>query len=464
MLTRLHPLDIAILAAFLLFQTWVGIRLWRERGRLATATDFLLGGRRLTMPGFVATLVATWYGGILGVGEYSYLYGISNWLVFGVPYYIWAIVFALYLARPARRTLFISLPDHLDQAYGRIPAMTGAAVVFIMTVPAAYVLMIGTMGTLLLGWPLWWGVVIGAVISVVYLLAGGFNSVVRTDKIQFLAMYVGFAVIVIFAFLQYGGWSFLKTNLPETHFTWHGGNTAWFVASWFFIAAATLVEPSFYQRCYAAKSESVAKRGILISVAFWILFDFLSTAAGLYARATIPELANAESSYPALAARVLPPGLVGVFLVGIMAGIFATVDSYMFIAAISIGRDIYGRIKSSTDRGIRTMTRWGLVVSALVSVTLALSSQSVVGLWRDLGSIGVPVLLFPVLWTFRKKQQRMSTKRVVTWMLVPGVVSLVWIGLRVFGSGYLWGVEPIFPGLLVSVLLWIVFIRNGNST
>ena len=33
--------------------------------------DFLVAGRRLTLPGFVATLVASWYGGILGVGEYA---------------------------------------------------------------------------------------------------------------------------------------------------------------------------------------------------------------------------------------------------------------------------------------------------------------------------------------------------------------------------------------------------------
>ncbi|GAB4321132.1 MAG: sodium:solute symporter family protein [Candidatus Zixiibacteriota bacterium] len=440
----------------------MGFRLWRDRGRIADATDFLVGGRRLTLPAFVATLVATWYGGILGVGEYSYLYGISNWLVFGVPYYLWAIVFALFLARPARRTFFLSLPDHLAQAYGRIPAMTGAAVVFVMTVPAAYVLMIGTMGTLLFGWPLWWGIAIGAGMSAVYVLAGGFNSVVRTDKVQFLAMYLGFALIVVFSIATYGGWSFLKTNLPATHFTWQGGNTVWFIVSWFFIAAATLIEPSFYQRCYAAKSESVAKRGILISVLFWMLFDFMSTTAGLYARAAIPELANPESSYPALAARVLPPGLVGIFLVGILAGIFATIDSYMFLAAISIGRDIYGRIKSSTDRGIKSMTRWGLVVSAIVSVLLAIGSQSVIGLWRDLGSIGVPVLLFPVLWTFRRQQERPPTSRVVTWMLLPGVVALGWIGLRVLGPGYPWGVEPIFPGLVTSGVLWVSLIRRSG--
>ena len=45
------------------------------------------------------TLVSTWYGGILGVGEFSYRYGISNWVIQGVPYYVFALFFAFLLAK-----------------------------------------------------------------------------------------------------------------------------------------------------------------------------------------------------------------------------------------------------------------------------------------------------------------------------------------------------------------------------
>ena len=64
--------------------------------------EYLVMGRRLSLPSFVMTLVSTWYGGVLGVGEYSYRYGISNWLVFGVPYYVGAAHFAWFIARRAR--------------------------------------------------------------------------------------------------------------------------------------------------------------------------------------------------------------------------------------------------------------------------------------------------------------------------------------------------------------------------
>jgi SSS family solute:Na+ symporter len=451
MFEQLHSIDIAIIAAFVVLQTYIGLR-GRKRGRGRTdAAEYLLGGRRLTLPAFVATLVATWYGGILGVGEYSYLYGISNWLVFGVPYYLWAIVFAVFLARRARRTLFFSLPDHLDQAYGTGPAVTGGAMVFIMTVPSAYVLMLGTLGSLLLGWPLWAGVVLGAVISGIYVLTGGFEAIVRTDRVQAAAMYFGFALILPFAVAKYGGWSFITGNVPATHLTWTGGNTVWFILSWYFIAAQTLVEPSFYQRCYAAKSEQVARRGIFLSVAFWIVFDFLTTFTGLYVRAAIADLPDAKAAYPALAFQVLPPGFLGIFIVGLLATIVSTVDSYMFLSAISLGRDVVCRLKASTDRMVNRATRWSLIASAALAILLALSSRSIIGLWRDLGSVGVPVLLLPMLFSFGEWLKDIPGRWVVWWMVIPGLVSAGWIAIRITTDSYPWGLEPIFPGLAVSV-------------
>lgn len=463
MITDLHPADIAILAAFLALQTWVGFRLVRRSGGHADAVDYLLGGRQLTLPAFVVTLVSTWYGGILGVGEYSYRFGISNWLVFGLPYYLWAAVFAFFLARRARRTLFFSIPDHLQGAYGRGPAVAGGVIVFVMTVPAAYVLMLGTLGRMLLGWPLWWGIAIGTAASIVYVFLGGFRSLLRTDKVQFLAMFAGFAVILPLCVSEFGGWSFIKENVPATHLTWHGGNSGWYIFSWYFIAAATLIEPAFYQRCYAAQSEGIARRGILISILFWIVFDFMTTMTGLYARAALPGLADGQESFPSLAARMLPPGLLGVFLVGVLATVISTVDSYMFLSAISLGRDVICRLRSVSERMVNIATRWALLASAGMAVALALMSQSVIGLWRDLGSVGVPALLLPVLASFRREGLGIRGKSAVVWMIVPACASASWIGVRVFNGAYPLGLEPIFPGLVASILLGLVlhFVGRG---
>ncbi|HWO58280.1 MAG TPA: sodium:solute symporter family protein [bacterium] len=456
---RLHPLDGALIIAFFILQAYLGFGR-AHRTRRGDATDYLIGGRTLTLPAFVASLVSTWYGGILGVGEYSYLYGVSNWLVFGLPYYLWALVFALFLARKARRTHFISLPDHLGQAYGRGPGLLGAAVVFIMTVPAAYVLMLGDFGRLLLGWPLWAGAAVGAGLSIMYLFIGGFRSAIRADLLQFVCMFGGFALILPFAIGEYGGWSFLKANLPAAHLTASGGNSWWYIISWYFIATATLVEPAFYQRCYAARNETTATRGIYWSIGFWILFDFMTTTTGLYVRAALPMLENPTMSYPALAAQVLPPGVLGLFFVGLIATVISTVDSYMFLAAVALGRDVMSRLRAMTDQAVQTSTRWALLVSALLAVALALGTQSVIGIWKNLGSIGVPMLLLPVLSTFREQRFHFSQSFVVVWMAIPGAASLAWVTIHWLTGAYPLGLEPIFPGLFASIIIALVGIKR----
>ena len=169
----MHPIDYGIIILYLLLLLVLGLikRLKKD----ASAADLILGGRMLTLPAFVASLVSTWYGGILGVGEYSYQYGLSNWLVFGLPYYIGALLFALFLAKKARQSQLLTIPDRLASAYGDKAAIAGSVIIFLMTVPAAYILMIGTLAQYLFGWDLWVGIVTGSAFSLVYVFTGGFR-------------------------------------------------------------------------------------------------------------------------------------------------------------------------------------------------------------------------------------------------------------------------------------------------
>src|SRR5262249_62088404 len=142
---------------------------------------------------------------ILGVGEYSYRYGVSNWLVFGVPYYVGALLFAVLFARRARETELFTIPDLLDRHCGRGPAMAGALLVFITSAPAAYVLMLGTLFASMFGLPLVPCVFAAAVLSLFYIDRGGLRTVVLTDQVQFVLMYLGFFVMFGFLVARHGG-------------------------------------------------------------------------------------------------------------------------------------------------------------------------------------------------------------------------------------------------------------------
>lgn len=456
MLEQFSKIDISIIIAYLIFILFIGFRLLRDSK--SDLSSFLLAGRRLSLPSFIATLVSTWYGGILGVGEFTYQYGISNWLVFGVPYYLAAAIFALFIARKARRLNLTTIPEQLERHYGKTASIIGAFFVFVTTVPAAYVLMFAVLLEFICGLPLIWGLLLGTVFSTSYVFIGGFRSVVRTDYVQFGLMFGSFMLILPVAWFQYGGWQFLCANLPATHFLWHGGNGAQYIIVWYFIALATLVEPGFYQRCFAARSEKVAQRGILFSILFWIFFDFMTTFTGLYARAILPDLQNPVTTYLALAVKLLPPVALGFFVTGLLATIMSTIDSYSFLAATTFGRDLLWRLLNRQDEiRIRKYSNIGLVISGILSIIIAYWAQSIIKIWKDLGSIGTPALVIPLVVSFSKK---FKMSRIAVLISMPGSALIsglwIWSKTQTASGSYFMGIEPIYPGLLFSIFVFLI--------
>ena len=406
--------------------------------------DYLLAGRRLTLPAFVATLVTTWYGGILGIGEYAWRFGISTWLVFGVPYYLAALLFAFWLAPRLRRTGAITIPDLLVNAYGRKASSVGAAAVYASTVPVAYLLMVATLLAQITGWPVLTTVLIGACFSALYVALSGFRAVVRTDMLQLVLMYGGFLILLPAALAHTGGFDGLWGSLPATHRSWDGGLGWQTVVVWYLIALQTVVEPSFYQRVFAARSPQIARAGVLVSVAMWVVFDFFTVYSGLAARVLLPDLVDPMAAYPALAGLVLSPWLAAFFVVALFATVMSTLDSYLFIAATTIGHD-FSRTPASPEV-VKRRTRIGLIISAGLAALGALLFSSAVQVWHDIGSVVTSTLLLPVLAIHLPRPWRPSEWGAVLAMIIAAATACVWILLG-GGSGYPLGMEPMFPAL-----------------
>ncbi|MEJ5297483.1 MAG: sodium:solute symporter family protein [Armatimonadota bacterium] len=459
----LSALDLAVIGLYLGATVAVGMGLHRFRGGDAEA--YLVAGRRVSLPAFVATLVATWYGGILGVGEFTYTSGLYTWLALGIPYYIFAILFALFLAGPVRRAALYTIPDRLAQSFGKGPAVLGSVFVFVLVSPAPYVLMLGVLLQIVIGWSLPVCVLVGTLFSTFYVARGGLSTDIRVNIFQFLLMFAGFGVILPAAALKYGGPSFLTANLPPELLRLEGTEGFQRTVVWFLIAVWTLVDPGFHQRCYAAKSEDVARRGIFVAVCCWLVFDFLTIATGLYARAALPGLNDPKMSYPLLAEAVLPAGLKGFFYVGMLATIMSTVLSYTFLGAVTLGRDVVWRLRGDRDESRLTLyTRGGILVTGALAVALAIAIPSVVQLWYTLGSVCVPGLIIPVLNSYFGRR-RMTAAGCSACMAIGAGTALAWLvsGLARAVDGwpqYPLGIEPMLPGLAASLVVYLVSPRR----
>lgn len=355
--------------------------------------DLILMGRQLTLPLFVATLVATFYGGILGVTKITFEKGIFGFVTQGAFWYFTYIIFALFMAKKINESKANTLPDLIGKEFGQKSRKVSAILNLLNVIPISYAISVGLFLQILFGGTLIFNTAVGVTLVLLYSTKGGLRAVVYSDVIQFFVMVTSAFFIFIYSIKTYGGFSFLTTSLPESHLEPMGGQSVMKTLVWGVIALSTLVDPNFYQRCLAAKNFKVARNGILISTCIWFCFDIFMTGGALYAKASMPEI-DSKTAYLEYALTLLPSGLRGFVLSGILATIISTLDSYIFLGATTIINDILGdRIKDK----IKYHHIFAISIGVFSVIFSYLFSGNIEKVWKFFGSLSAACLLIPVL-------------------------------------------------------------------
>lgn len=418
--------------------------------------DYMLMGRRLTLPLFIATLGASWYGGIFGVSEITFNYGIYNFITQGVFWYIAYIIFALFMVDKIKKYQSLTLPEMAGQMFGVKAHKTCAVFTFFNVLPIAYVLSLGVFLHLCFGISTFWGMIIGTSFVCLYASWGGLRAVVYSDAVQFSVMCLSVLLVLIFSLKTFGGISFLKTNLPAEHFSITGGHSYFNLAVWGFIALATLVDPAFYQRCFAAKDTKTAKKGILICTLIWLCFDICTTGGTLYARAIIPN-AIPRDSYFIYAIQLLPSGLKGFFVAGILSVILSTLDSFLFIASNTIAYDLLkNKIKNKL-----LLNQISFIIIAALAISLSLFLEgSFKKIWFVLGSYMSACLLVPLIMghIFPRK---ISDKTFTFSVIISAVLLTLWDIIK--KQGFLAQIDGFYIGVLTNLLLLSIAVYRNKK-
>jgi SSS family solute:Na+ symporter len=286
---------------------------------------------------------------------------------------------------------------------------------------------------------------------------GGFRADVFSSLVHFFVMCASVFIVVVVALFEFGGWSFLRENLPSTHFNPMGTHSLPTTLVWGFIALSTLVDPNFYQRCFAAKSPLVAKRGILLCTVIWFLFDICTTLGGMYARAVYPDV-QSHHGYLVLAMNLLPTGLKGFFIAGLVAIIVSTLDTYLIIASNTVSHDLVPK-KFHTVNVHRVSVAFVAIVSILLSMYLEGSIREI---WKTLGSYSAGCLLVPMLVGYlRPHLVKEKTFIAATLMGATAITSC-----RLFDfSAYIGNMEDLYVGIIFTTftLLCGIFIEKKCS-
>ena len=399
----ISTIDYVIIALYL--SGMVGVGLWFAK-KHTDFDDYFLAGRSLTTPLLITTLISTYYGidVLFGDSQLGFTDGVVAWFGYARPTYAFFLIAAFLLAQRLREENFKSLPDILDKYYGKKTRYVGAVTSFIYSLPALSLYGFGMLGDVILGWKPIVGMLVLGGIALVYTLTGGFWAVVLTDSIQFVMMCVVLALAFPFAMNLIGGFDSMIDTLEPSYFNTMGDLSIWLIIIYASTGLSILVEPTFYQRIFAAKSYKSVRNALIIGIFIWGSYDWMITILAMSAKVGVlkgllPGDVAPDAALLTIMVAALPAGALGLFIAGVLSTEMSTLDSYCLVAGGNVAYDIYKPAlkPEATDTELIKTTRYGILLSWFLGFAMAVSFEQMLGLWVFLASILISSTLTPVL-------------------------------------------------------------------
>ncbi|MDP6615344.1 MAG: sodium:solute symporter family protein [Candidatus Marinimicrobia bacterium] len=399
----ISTIDYVIIALYL--SGMVGVGLWFAK-KHTDFDDYFLAGRSLTTPLLITTLISTYYGidVLFGDSQLGFTDGVVAWFGYARPTYAFFLIAAFLLAQRLREENFKSLPDILDKYYGKKTRYVGAVTSFIYSLPALSLYGFGMLGDVILGWKPIVGMLVLGGIALVYTLTGGFWAVVLTDSIQFVMMCVVLALAFPFAMNLIGGFDSMIDTLEPSYFNTMGDLSIWLIIIYASTGLSILVEPTFYQRIFAAKSYKSVRNALIIGIFIWGSYDWMITILAMSAKVGVlkgllPGDVAPDAALLTIMVAALPAGALGLFIAGVLSTEMSTLDSYCLVAGGNVAYDIYKPAlkPDATDIELIKTTRYGILLSWFLGFAMAVSFEQMLGLWVFLASILISSTLTPIL-------------------------------------------------------------------
>ena len=400
----LQPLDWIVIAAY--FGLILGIVWWSSRKQKKTSDSYFLAGREMGWFIVGASIFASNIGsehlvGLAASGTTDGValahYELHAWclLVLGwvmVPFYIRSKVFTMpeFLERrfsPASRT-FLSVISLVAYVLTKIAVgIFAGGVVFAVLLPEMNFMGMDSF---------WIGSLLVVVITGLYTIIGGMSAVAYTEAIQTIILIVGSALVTVFGLNALGGWSELRAIVPAEMFnlwkplvpsglegTWAPIRTSTSMA-WYFndnypwvgmLFCAPIIglwywctDQYIVQRTLIASNETEARRGSIAAAFFKLTPVFIFIIPGIicYALAVsgkIPALQQAmidanghvirnqaQQAFPMMVAYVLPIGIRGIVVAGLLAALMSSLAGAFNACATLFTIDFYARLRPQTSQ------------------------------------------------------------------------------------------------------------------
>lgn len=417
---------------------------------------------------------------LLGLTGMGYLVGVhALWVVVGEVIGValsWLLI-AKKLKAATDRYDSITVPDYLESRFNdqrHVLRIISVVIILSMvgTYAAAQMVAAGKAFEVFLQLDYQKGVVLGAIVTILYTAVGGFKAVAYTDVLQGVLMLAALVIMPIVAITHLGGWEVTKASLMTVDAGLlnsmgpHGWTVAGAVAVLSFLAIGLpfLGVPQLMVRYISIRSEEEVARAGVLSVVCILLFGLGAVMIGISGRVLFPELADAETVLPHMSQVLFPPIITGIIMIVVLAAIMSTVDSLLILASSAVVRDLFGKIPKITpdDKKLAMYGKVTTVGLGLSAMLFALTDSRaifwfVMFAWSGLGAAFGPVLLCSLYW------RKMTRAGAIAGMLSGFLVTIFWVLFAKEKTYDLYEMVPAFFTGIVAIVLVSKLTHSKNE-
>lgn len=425
----------------------IGLGLWISRRQAKGGREFFLAGGTMKWPFIGASLFATNISSQQFVGQAGLAFAVG--IIAGGFQLVGAFCFILLSAFFIRTYMGLRLatsPEFFEKRYsGRcrvVVSFINLMMIILGNIAAA--LYAGALVlTHLLGWDqlpnaeflYWLAIFLIGIAAGTYTLMGGLKAVIYCDFVQMVVLMLGGAMLLFFGIRELGGIEAVFVgNLDES------GRSMWSLLrpwdhafGWLPMLTGGLIlgvhghctDQDYIQRALSAGSLYHAKMGSLFAGVLKTLALLFIAAPGVVAAQLFQgqEIIARDNAYVSLLTEVMPIGLLGLCLAGLLAAIMSSVDSGLCACGSLLTYDFFAKIKKgASDKELLKDGRIIMVILLVFCMLIAPFIRNFQGLFNYLLAVWAflaPGVFVTVLFGLFYKR---STEKAAFWTLSIGVI------------------------------------------
>ena len=288
-------------------------------------------------------------------------------------------------------------------------------------------------------------VLIGSII-LIYLIAGGFRAVVKTDIIQTIGIFLLFVLMIYLLIVSETKPKLIFMDLFQIPVK----EIVSFFLAGFFIP---LAGPELWQRVYAIKDQKHFRRSLFLSSVFYIIIGLILLMIGMVVRMELPNLVP-DTALLVGFSRLLPIGLAGLSVVIIYSAVSSSADTYLFTTASTITQDFMEKSGFLKKERLFFMMRVVMALLMTLGITMALLIRNIVDLTFFFVSLTMSLgFLILVMW-INPNINKHSVNFSIIFCLIGVVVPAIIVGIST--TLVIYAIALCIAGLIIGFLFNLI--------